>query len=156
MHECYKIQGLYSVPSKVSYIYILKTGSQSAEILKIVLKMAKKELNLIWGEKKSLMVWLNTSNAILPESWLLKLIHALEEGKAEHPLTVTLWVPPHTPVSHQRFAVLWAPSTRCSCRLSGQTVFLLHAHKIKPVKTGLFWPSVFEYFWISKFKSAPV
>lgn len=156
MHECYKIQGLYSVPSKGSYIYFLKNWIPVSWNIENSSKDGKERAEFNLGGKKSLMVWLNTSNAILPESWLLKLIHALEEGKAEHPLTVTLWVPPHTPVSHQRFAVLWAPSARCSCRLSGQTVFLLHAHKIKPVKTGLFWPSVFEYFWISKFKSAPM
>lgn len=132
-------------------ICILKTGSQSAEILKIVLKMARKELNLIWGKNP---LWFGCTQTMLYslKAWLLKWVHALEEGKAEHPLAVTEWVQPHTPVSHQRFATLWIPRTHCSCGLSGQIVFLSHAHKLNPVKTALaprlFWPSVLEHFWI--------
>lgn len=51
----------------IAPIYILKTGSQSAEVLKRVSsKDGKKraEFNL---RRKSFMVWLHTNNAIPPE-----------------------------------------------------------------------------------------
>lgn len=43
-------------------IYTLKTGSHSAELLKIVLKMARKELNLIWGKNP---LWFGCTQTML-------------------------------------------------------------------------------------------
>lgn len=98
--------------------------------------MTRKELNLIW-EKKSLMVWLHTNNAILPKSWLLKRIHALGEGKAEHPLGCdSVSSASHTSVTPKICNTMYSQYTLQLWTLR-QTVFLLHAQKLKPVKTVL-------------------
>jgi len=48
--------------------------------------MGRKELNLIWEENPS---WFGCTQTMLYplKAWLLKRIRALEEGKAEHPLS---------------------------------------------------------------------
>lgn len=100
MHGCYKNQCLCSVPSKGSYIYF-KNWIPLSWNIENSSKDGKERAEFNLG-KKSLMVWLHTNNAIFPESWLWKWIHALEEGKAQHPLSSDcVCVQPHTSVSHQ-------------------------------------------------------